>query len=82
MSASTVGIGILSGTSAVALFRIFQLIDFYQFYNLKIPRNLALFIEILSQPTILEYVNNPFESLDSNKCLKMNDKIIENEMGC
>ena len=53
MTTSVAMLSFLNGYAAVALFRIFQLIDYLMFYQVKYPRNLLLFIRVLSQPSVL-----------------------------
>ena len=82
MTTSVAMLSFLNGYAAVALFRIFQLIDYLMFYQVRYPRNLLIFIRVLSQPSVLSEIPNPFEPLNDSHCKAMPEKFEENDMKC
>jgi hypothetical protein len=80
-SAVVVVMTLVSASSAVALIKIFQMIDYMVFYNVPHPRNLISYMEVLSSP-LLDYIPNPFESISDDKCKGLGAKFVEQEYGC
>ena len=71
---------IVNAGVAVALFRIFQLIDYILFYNVNHPPNLKEFLDTLSR-TIFEEFENLLGFMEDNECNveAMGRKFRENE---
>lgn len=71
----------LSFTSAVALLKIFQMMDYMVLFSVIHPENFQKFVEILTS-NIFDYIPNVFKVLTDDDCDPMKPKFAENEMSC
>jgi hypothetical protein len=72
---------LLSFTSAVALLKIFQMMDYMVLFSVMHPENFQRFVEILTS-NIFDYIPNVFKVLTDDNCDEMKPKFAENEMSC
>ena len=66
----------------IAIIKVFQMVDYFLYFNADTPANLAGFLQIFSE-TPLDWLPNPFK-LRSNKVSDCSPakKFEENEMSC
>lgn len=68
-------------SSAVALIKLFQMIDYYTFINVKHPKNFLMVVSILSN-NVLNDVPNFFHVLVDDNCRPIEQVFIDNDMDC
>lgn len=67
---------------AIALMKIYQMMDFMLLYNVEYPMNLRRFLETFKGQNLMKYIPNYFTGLTDETCLEMGDKFIEQDMSC
>ena len=72
---------VFSASSAFVLIKILQMVDFMTLINVKHPRNLSSFIEIISQ-SVVDIVPNVFNFMSSEQCIYNKEKFEEEEISC
>lgn len=81
MQSATTFTMLLSFTSAVALLKIFQMMDYMVLFSVVQPDNFRKFVEILTS-NIFDYIPNVFKGLADDDCGEIKPKFAENEMSC
>jgi hypothetical protein len=81
MKSATTFTMLLSFTSAVALLKIFQMMDYMVLFTVIQPDNFRKFVEILTS-NIFDYIPNVFKGLTDDDCGEIKPKFAENEMSC
>lgn len=72
---------VVSLPMAFVLLKIFQMIDFMVLFNVKHPRNLSLFLSILSQ-SALDDIPNLFKFLSDDSCSVKKARFLDEGISC
>lgn len=81
MKAGTASVMILSLASAVALVKIFQMMDYMLFFSVTLPKNFERFVDMIKSD-LFSFVPNPFKSLTDDDCGEVREKFAENGQTC
>lgn len=73
---------LVSVAYAVALIKIYQMMDFMLLYNVEYPANFKQFLEIFAQGNILEKAPDIFTAFHDGHCPKMGDKFVSQLYSC
>ena len=81
MKAVMVSTTVVSAPSAFVLVKLIQMVELLLLINVKHPRNLSTFLDMISG-TIFEDLPNIFEPATNEKCFVEKEKFAEQELSC